>query len=168
MKTLATTSLILVLCLGSSCSLFKERLYDYQLPGTDQVLVVYRIPIGPTDRRFELRLESPRKSVLLHSRRGDWFEMACAAVVVLPDRPVINYLIAVTSPAVYMGAYDLSTEHKLDRQHVDQQALSREIARLYRGLPQFPESENSDLIDWATDMNSCREAFSIRYRHKLP
>ena len=150
----------------AGCILFRDRIYEHQLPGTDWTLVAYRIPTGLFDRRFELRLESRRKTILLDSSgSGDWFRMACAAAVVSPDRRTISYLIAIAPPELYLGAYDLVNEKKLGEEHIDREALRQEIARLYRGLPGFPKDSRVDLIKWATDFNSCQEAFQLRFQH---
>lgn len=163
LKQMVRAFVVLVLGLGVSCSVFRDRLYEYRVPGTALMLDVYRVPIGLADARFELRLESPRESILLESREGDWFRIACAAAVVSPDRPVVNYVIAITNPEVYIGAYDLTTKRKMNKQEVDLKALRAEIRRLYRGLPRFPEDDRIDLLEWATDINSCQEAFWKRY-----
>jgi len=91
--------------------------------------------------------------------------MACAASVVSPDKRIISYLIAITTPELYLGAYDVVNENKLGQEHIDREAIRQEIAKLYRGLPGFPEDNRVDLIKWATDFNSCREAFQVKFQH---
>ncbi len=155
--------MLLTIFLECGCSLYRERMYEFPLNGTDRTLVAYRIPTGPLERRFELRLESTRSSVLLHSYEGDWFHVTCAAVVVSKDRATASYLLTIWAPKVFVGAYDLANERPLGDARVDRDALRNEISNLYRGLPQFPKSGSTDLLEWAKDVNSCQEAFHARF-----
>lgn len=155
--------------LTEGCVLFKERIYEYPLPGTDRTLVAYRIPSGVLNERFELRLISGKKKIVLEKSDADSFvTMRCAAAVVSPNKRHVTYLVAVAMPGVFIGAYDLVNEKKLAEEHIDREALRQEIARLYRGLPGFPDDNSVDLIKWATDLNSCVEAFQARFPYPRP
>jgi len=63
----------------------------------------------------------------------------------------------------YVGAYDIEEKRPLMEKDVDRDALRREIERLYKGLPNFPKEDDTDLIEWVMDSNSCQQAFHARF-----
>lgn len=147
----------------AACSMFAKRIYEFPIAGTDRVLAAYRFATGPFSRKFELRLESRKKSALLLSFEGDWYDLACAATAASDDSKRISYLITLGGVPAYVGAYDIAEERPLREEEVDRDALRREIKRLYKGLHRFPKEENVDLIEWAMDSNSCQQAFHARF-----
>jgi len=156
-------AVVLVGMLATGCGVLRERMYEWPVAGTDWVLAAYRVPTGPFARRLEVRLESKGRSQLLHSAKGDWYYVGCAAVVASEDRRVVSYVLSVWAPLVYVGAYDLEQGRALGEESVDRVALRKEIDRLYRGLPGFPRERGVDLLEWAKDVGDCQEAFHARF-----
>lgn len=154
---------LLLILTQTGCGIVADRMYEFPVAGTDRVLAAYRIATGPFSRRFELRLESRKASVLLQSFEGDWYYLACAAAAASNNNRHINYIITLAGVPSYVGAYDIEEKRPLMEKDVDRDALRREIERLYKGLPNFPKEDDTDLIEWVMDSNSCQQAFHARF-----